>query len=112
MPTVLATLGPAVAETSLLSAHRPLLSLLVSMGAPAIWPTRVFEYNDPAKVLERENRLVLSRLNPYLAVVLSTLQYLLATGAVANIFTTSIQLGQNAILTWGCTNELYAASSM
>lgn len=42
MPTLLAYIGPSVAEISLLSAHRPLLSFLISMGAPAIWLTRVF----------------------------------------------------------------------
>ena len=42
-PTILVSLGPSIAETSLLSAHRPLLSFLISLGAPAVYPTRVFD---------------------------------------------------------------------
>jgi hypothetical protein len=57
MPTLLSTIGPSIAETSLLSAHRPFLSFLISMGAPAIWSTRVFEYNDPIQALGGGDKL-------------------------------------------------------
>lgn len=49
-PTLLASLGPSVAEASLLSTHRPLLSLLsflISLGAPVVYPMRVFDFTDP-----------------------------------------------------------------
>jgi hypothetical protein len=57
MPTLLSGIGPSIAETSLLSAHRPFLSLLISMGAPAIWPTRIFKYNNPIHVLGGQDKL-------------------------------------------------------
>ncbi len=57
MPTLLSSIGPSIAETSLLSAHRPFLSLLISMGAPAIWPTRIFKYKDPIQALEGHDML-------------------------------------------------------
>jgi hypothetical protein len=50
MPTLLSTIGPSVADISLLSAYRPVLSFLISMGVPAIWQTRIFELNDPTLV--------------------------------------------------------------
>lgn len=54
LPIFLASIGPSVAEISLLSAHRPLLSFLLSIGAPAVYPTRIFEYNNPTLVLKVE----------------------------------------------------------
>lgn len=53
-PTLLASLGPSVAETSLLSAHRPLLSFLISLGAPAVYPMRVFDFIDPYLALRHK----------------------------------------------------------
>lgn len=103
MPTILASVSPSVAEISLLSAHRPLLSFLISMGAPAIWPTRVFEYTNPVQALGGHERIVIKQLRPWIAILLSVGQYIFALGCVVNIVTTSIQLGRNSILTWGCT---------
>ena len=57
-PTILASLGPSVAETSLLSAHRPLLSFLISLSAPAVYPARVFEFTDPYSVLGHKEHLL------------------------------------------------------
>ena len=110
MPTVLSTIGPSVAEISLVSRHRPILSFLISMGAPAIWPTRVFEYNNPTDLLvgvtsSSTGKLQLQSLSYWLALFTSALQYLLAAGSVANIITTSITLGERSILTWGCTTN-------
>lgn len=56
MPALVTSIGPSVAEISLLSAHYPLLSFLISLGAPAtIWPARIFEYVHPTDAL-RERR--------------------------------------------------------
>ena len=104
LPTLLSAIGPSVAEISLLSIHRPLLSFLISMGAPAIWPSRLFEYTNPLSSLKRgENRLVVSGLQPRLAILASVVEYVVVMGAVANIISTSIGIGQNKILAWGCT---------
>ena len=104
MPTLLATLGPTVGEISLLSAHRPLLSFLLSMGAPAIFPVRVFEYDDPSKALKKDaNKLVIHRLSTRRAISLSCVEYILAAGSVINVVTNSLEIGRNSLLTWGCT---------
>ncbi|KAF2804817.1 uncharacterized protein BDZ99DRAFT_467066 [Mytilinidion resinicola] len=112
MPTLLSTIGPSVADISLLSAHRPLLAFLISLGAPAVWPTRLFEHSDPVRVLgssagssTRGILLVVhvSARWAWMARPLSAVQYLLAAGAAANVVTTSVELGRNSILSWGCT---------
>lgn len=69
------------------------------MGAPAVWPTRIFEYNDPVSALTGADsggasKLVIGSLRAWIAVPMSLCQYLLAMAAVANIMTTSIELGQ------------------
>lgn len=102
--TLLSAIGPSVAEISLLSSHRPLLSFLISMGVPAIWPTRLFEYTNPISALESgENKLAIPKLGTWIAIVTSLLDYVIVIGAIANIMETSTEIGQKAILTWGCT---------
>ena len=105
-PTILASLGPSVAETSLLSAHRPLLSFLISLGAPAVYPTRVFEFTDPYSVLRhKEHVLKLPLLGTRSAIICSVLEYMFALAAAASIILTSAQLGSKTILVWACTNQ-------
>ncbi len=105
-PTILASLGPAVAETSLLSAHRPFLSLLISLRAPAVYPTRVFEFTDPNSVLRHnEHVLRLPLLGTRSATICSILEYLFALAAAAIIVSTSVQRGQKTVLVWNCTNQ-------
>lgn len=105
MPTLLASIGPSVAEISLLSAHRPLLSFLISLGAPAIWPTRIFEYVHPTEALrERQRPLGTSEMRPWLAAMMSLGQYIVAIFATANVITTSIGVGRKSILAFGCTS--------
>ncbi len=105
-PAILASLGPAVAETSLLSAHRPFLSLLISLRAPAVYPTRVFEFTDPNSVLRHnEHVLRLPLLGTRSATICSILKYLFALAAAAIIVSTSVQRGQKTVLVWNCTNQ-------
>ncbi|KAF2489027.1 hypothetical protein BU16DRAFT_532053 [Lophium mytilinum] len=116
MPTLLSTIGLSVAETSLLSSYRPLLSFLLSLGAPAVWPTRLLEYSDPTHVLcggssvseggSSRGSMLAFRISPRWAGIahpLSAAQYLLAAGAAANVMSTSVELGRKTILSWDCT---------
>ena len=85
-PTILASLGPSVPETSLLSAHRPLLSFLISLGAPAVYPARVFEFNDPYWVLRhKEHLLRLPLWGTRSAIICSVLEYVFALAAATSI---------------------------
>lgn len=104
MPTLLASIGPSFAEISLLSAHRPLLSFLISMGASAIWPNRIFEYIYPPEILRQRSRSPwASKMRPWPAAMMSLAQYIVAIGAMTNVMTTSIEVGRKSILAFGCT---------
>ena len=103
-PTLLANLGPRIAEISLLSTHRPCLSFLLSIGAPAVWPTRIFTYDDPATCVGRGVNRVDIRPQPvWRARIFSALQYLLVLSSIANLLQVSIELGSLTVLGWACT---------
>ena len=106
-PTLLASLGPSVAEISLLSAHRPLLSFLISLGAPVVYPTRVSEFTDPFLLLKRKEHMPKPPLLGRSSTVLcSILEYAFSLAAAASIISTSAQLGEKTFLVWACTNKV------
>lgn len=104
---VLAGFGPSVAEISLLSSHRPLLAFLLSIGAPAVYPTRVFEYDNPMEVLQPDPpkiyRLEIRPRGNLSAATISLLEYVFAIGASVNMINTSWELGIKSVLDWSCT---------
>ena len=79
------------------------------MGAPAIYPTRIFEYNDPGRILaELDNmgnagKLTIGRRGPLTAALVSMIEYVMALVAAGLVLFTSINLSQKSILAWGCT---------
>ncbi|MCJ1291616.1 hypothetical protein MMC34_003161 [Xylographa carneopallida] len=102
-PTLLGSFGPSIAETSILSAHRPLLAFFISLGAPAIFPTRVFHFYDPYTILVSEEYMLrLPRLRKRAATFLIILEYILALAAGATIIVASVQLGAKTMLVWNC----------
>ena len=105
IPTFLALLGPTVAEVSLLSAHRPVLAMLVVLGGPTFQViTRLFDYTDPADVLRADaRRLRLPVLNRRNAILISIAEYIAVFGACATTLYTCIEIGERTILAWGCT---------
>lgn len=105
LPGLLGSLGARLSEISYLSVHRPVLSLLLAVGSPAVWPTRVFEYDDPVDtVKEGLNKLVIPNLSdrPRASACLSALQYVLALASIANMIEISLQLGRKTVLAWSC----------
>lgn len=94
-------MGPRVAEISLLSTHRPFLSFLLSVGAPGVWPTRVFLYDDPAKCLRR-GLFSLTPQSTARSRWISATQYILAVGAIVNLLQTAIMLGRLTVISWSC----------
>lgn len=110
IPTILATLGPTLGEISLISWRRPILSLLLSMGAPAIYPSRILQPEDPAKLLLETTGAVTSTM-PQLrggvgVLVVSALEYVLPMAAIANILTTSYELGTKTVLSFDCSSSM------
>jgi hypothetical protein len=51
IPSIVASLGSTIGEMSLLSWRRPVPSFPLSMGAPAIFPSRVMQSDDLSKLL-------------------------------------------------------------
>jgi hypothetical protein len=94
MPTILSGLGPTVAEVSLLSLRRPLLASLLSLGTPAIYPSRPMEYSDPFAVYRPSTgALVVPPIAQPYSSVLFAMQYLLVAGAAANVMQVSYDIG-------------------
>ncbi|KAI8954352.1 hypothetical protein F4801DRAFT_575749 [Xylaria longipes] len=83
MPTLLAGLAPSIAEVTLLSLDRPLLSLLVSLAVPSLYPTRTLQYDDPYNTTTHSSVAVTSIVNIGLAVA---------------------EVSGSTILSWGCLN--------
>lgn len=104
MPTILSYIGPAVGEMSLISSHRPVLAVLLILGAPAIFATRPFDFNDPRDSLKKDiGNFVLHKQSPFRATLMAIAQYLLLSLAVTNCLLNSVQLGTSTILSWKCS---------
>jgi hypothetical protein len=102
-PTILSVLGPSVAEIALLSMHRPILSALLSLGAPAIFPGRFLVWEDPLRANEPQTgAFIVSRLSPAIAIAVSIAQYVIVLGAVAVTIYTALTMGIRAVLVWYC----------
>ncbi|KAF1952895.1 hypothetical protein CC80DRAFT_571289 [Byssothecium circinans] len=105
-PTILASLGPTIAEIALLSSRRPLLSLLLSMGAPVTYPSRFLQFENPVDLLRRPERpgiLKMARQPLRFAMAISVFQYVFAMLAIINLIATSVELGRKTVVSWRCS---------
>lgn len=57
-PVILATMGPTLAEASLLSVYRPGLALILSLGSPTVFFERLAAYGDPLECLKTGSGLL------------------------------------------------------
>ncbi|KAI0536187.1 hypothetical protein GGR58DRAFT_514764 [Xylaria digitata] len=104
-PPILATLGASTDELAMLSVvgRRPLLALLISFANPSVYMERVFDYCQPANILQgtrgryqlKESSFTFKK--PWLV---SALQYVIALAAAVNIATISWQLGVGTVCSW------------
>lgn len=58
LPALLGFLGSSTIETSCLAARRPVLSLLLSLGSPAVNPIRIYDYRDIVRKIINLNETV------------------------------------------------------
>ena len=58
IPTLLALSGLSVAEISLLSAHRPFLSFLISLGAPVVYLMLMSDFTDLFLLLKHKKHML------------------------------------------------------
>lgn len=100
-PAILAALGPSVEELSSLFivARRPLLGICIAAGAPSLYPLRTIDYKKVIETLGDRNSYVhpiIHFTRPYQYTVM-ILEFIVATGAIANSATNSYQLGMQTI---------------
>ena len=108
-PTLLAVIAPTLGELSMLSSSRPLLSLLISLGAPASFCSRTMAYDDPLDSLV-PTRTIFTRSpferggpsNRAMRAALSLFEYLIVMVAVGNVIHASWTLGLQTIVSWRC----------
>jgi hypothetical protein len=109
-PSILAMLGPSIAEAAVLTTERPLLSLFLALGAPAINMPRVFErprVDDalavrPTAVTQAIYASIRRRGAARGGIILSASEYLLAAGALSSTIATSVQLDLRTVSGWRC----------
>lgn len=105
IPSLLASVGNSVPEVSVLASQRPMLTLLLTLEAPGMYPTRVTTYVHPLDVLARAtSRGVFSAAAKWAIgrPLLILLQYLLAMAIAANNLELSLRVGSRSVLSWGC----------
>ena len=102
-PTILSTISSTTAKTALLTlvARRPLLTLLLSAGSPAVAPLRPFQYPDPSELLLPRNQgaagFDFPRYEGWGKMVVAVLEYVLAAGSMANVVEIGYRLGYQTI---------------
>jgi hypothetical protein len=111
-PTMLSQLGPKLSESSMLSYRRPGLSFLLSMGAPTVFPGRIFTYESPFETLKAvvkdepiQRYLSGTRHIAERPRVIGFIEYIATLGAIYNIIDQSIQLGWRSVLSWACSTS-------
>lgn len=102
---LLAGLGQSLAEISLLSSQRPVLSFLIVLGAPALYPTRVFEYTHPPDALKSlPGNLGVAKLRSSFWVMMTLVEYTVAAGAAISNIELALDIGVRSVLAWACNS--------
>ena len=104
IPSLLATVGNSVAEVSLLASQRPLLSFLITLGAPSMHPTRIPEYRNPLHLLDGTSPHNPLDFGPLVepSPSIRTVIYIIAAGATVNNIELALRIGSRSALAWGC----------
>lgn len=82
VPSLLSSIGPNIADIIMLSSHRPALAFILSLGAPAILPSRILEYSDPhSVVIPGHGKLTLRPQKTWVALAIGFSQYICSLAA-------------------------------
>ena len=103
-PWLLASIGSSTAEISLLASQKPLLTLFLMLGAPAVLQTRTFEYMHPLKALDALPVSVDAQFEPrgWQGTGLLLLEYILVVAAAVNNVELALEIGSRSVLAWAC----------
>ncbi|KAI2602618.1 hypothetical protein GGR54DRAFT_494659 [Hypoxylon sp. NC1633] len=117
IPSILALICPSIAESAMLSLDQPFLSLLLALGASAVYTLRIWDYEDPLDIINttkrpREDGIFIRlavALHPYRRFVL-TVEHLLVLLAIANVIQVSLDLGWRSVSSFDCDGSYYPLS--
>ncbi|KAL7793059.1 hypothetical protein V8C37DRAFT_111206 [Trichoderma ceciliae] len=111
-PGMLSSLGPSVAESSMLSYRNQVLALLLSIGSPAFSPSGFWTYDDPLNTIRSsqnrawQNSGILASFvrsqSRHRSLWILFIEYLLVLGAIFNTVHVSLDLGVRSVSTWIC----------
>lgn len=110
LPALLGLLGSSTIETSCLAARRPVLSLLLSLGSPAVNPIRIYDYRDIVeKIINLNETVSLPTIPRGLLLRKATLilTYGLTLAAIANTTSVNLDLGQKTVWNNSCRYSVF-----
>ena len=107
-PTALSLMGNSIAEISLLSSSRPMLSCLLAFAAPTIRPFPSLHYHNPLKMLKvRQDRVEYPYFKTSVQVVISVAQYVVVAAAVINVTLLAHDLSTKSIFVPSCVASFH-----
>lgn len=110
LPALLGLLGSSTIETSCLAARRPVLSVLLSLGSPAVNPIRIYDYRDIVEKIINLNETVSLPIIPrglLLHKATLILTYGLTFAVIANTTSVNLDLGQKTVWNNSCRYSVF-----
>ena len=106
MPSLMASFGPTLAESSVLLLERPFLGFVLAIGSPAMYPSRPLESYNPLDTLRQPPmRLPIASHGRKMSIIISLIQLVVAVIAAGNVLATSLELGAKTVVTWKKANS-------
>ncbi|KAL0931202.1 uncharacterized protein CTRU02_213937 [Colletotrichum truncatum] len=104
LPSVLSMLGPSMTQLALLSARRPILSLLISVGSPGFYLERLCRLESPTQILSivQGERFIPRLKSSRWGVVVGIAEYIFVAGSVLNVINLAVRVGDRTIMSFRC----------
>lgn len=106
IPSLITVVGNSIPDISLLASQRPMMTLLVTIGAPGMYPAEMTQYMNPYGVFDGaaskrkgifSGQGGMARRTPMILV-----HYIFALAITANNLEMALRLGSRSVLSWGC----------
>lgn len=111
LPTILASVGSTLGETTLLASRRPILALLLAIGSPAVPVLRTFEQQDIHGMLRQrpgKQGVLIKMLQVKSARrLIVCLEFCLALAALINVVTIAWELSVKTIISWSADRAFH-----
>jgi hypothetical protein len=114
MPTILASVGSTLGETTLLASRRPILAMLLAIGSPAVPVLRTFERQDVHRMLRQRPgkqgisiKMLYSSQGKTARRIVVCLEFCLALAALINVVTIAWELAIKTIVSWSADRDFH-----